>query len=211
MGFLAPLGALFGVGGGAAAGGLGAAAGIGSGILGVVGTVVSVAAAGAQAASAKAQADYQAKVAQNNAIIAKKNAERSSDASQQQQVQQDMETRAFIGQQEAIQSGSGLSVSGGSQLRTRRSAARLGDVDRNNIREAGNTDIINYLQQSENFTSQASAAKAQGRGAILEGFLNASNSLISSASSVRSPGRVRASGRSSLGGFAPTLAGGSYR
>lgn len=209
MTFLAPLAPLLG---GVGATGAASAGGIASGILGVVGTVVTVAGSLASAAGAKAQADYQAQVAKNNAVIAKKNAEQASDASQKQQVQQDLETRALIGQQEALQGASGLSVGGASQLRTRRTAAKLGDIDRTNIREEGNTNILNYLQQSENFTSQASAAKAQGRGAVLEGFLNAGSSLISGASSIRSPERIRGtrSTTRSSGGFGSTYAGGYY-
>lgn len=209
MTFLAPLLPALGGAGAASAGG------IASGILGVVGTAVSVAGSIASAAGAKAQADYQAQVAKNNAVIAKKNAEAASTQAQQQQVSQDDQTRALIGQQEALQAGSGLSVSGASQLRTRRTAAKLGDVDRTNIREEGQTNIMNYLQQSANFTSQASAAKAQGRGAILGGFLDATSSLISGASSVSNPSRITGAksnkARNNLGGgFAGTYAGGYY-
>ncbi len=197
-------------------------AGIGSFLGGTGGTLLTaglgVAGAVASAAGARAQSSYQAQVAENNAKIAKQNASNASDAAQIQQIEQDNQTRAFIGSQETAQSASGLSLSGGSQLRTRRTAQILGAQDRQSIRDQGQSTIQNYLQQSENFTSEASSARAQGRGALLKGFFDATGSLISSATSIKNPGSITGSGLAStsrkrlntLGTFGSTYKGGNY-
>lgn len=178
MGFLAPIAGL--------AGGLG---GAGS-ILGGIGTLVSVGGALMGGIAARNQANYQAAVAKNNAAIAKKNAAQASDVAQQSQLENDRQVAALVGQQEAIQSASGLSTSSPSMLRTRRTANMLGRQDSINIREQGNSDIQNYLQQSENFKGEASAAKASGRASMIGAFFEAGSSLISGATSVRSPSRI---------------------
>lgn len=182
MGFLAPLAGLAGAG-------AGAAAGAGS-LLGGIGALVSVAGTLVGGIAAKNQANYQAQVAKNNATIAKKNAALSSDTAQQTQLESDRQTAALVGQQEGIQSASGLSTGSASMLRTRRTANNLGRQDAFNIRKEGDSNIQNYLQQSENFRAEASAAKAGGAGSMLGAFFDAGSSLISSASSIRSPSRI---------------------
>jgi hypothetical protein len=148
----------------------------GSGILGTI--------------SAVGQANYQSQVAANNAKIAQENARKASDQSQQQQVQADQETAALVGSQEAIQGASGLSVSGASQLRTRRTALRLGRTDAMNIRQQGNSTIQGYLQESANQTAEAKSQKSSIPGIILGGMLDTASSLVGGSSSVKSPNRI---------------------
>lgn len=176
MAFVAPLFTAISGTVGAAGGGLGSFLSAGAGILSTIGAV--------------GQANYQAQVARNNAEIAKKNAELASDQSQQQQVQSDQETAALIGSQEAIQGASGLSISGATQLRTRRSAARLGRQDAINIREQGASEIQNLLQQSENFKGEARSQRAAAAGALLGGIFDVGSSLVGGATSVKNPKRV---------------------
>lgn len=176
MGFLAPV-----------AGALGS---VGGSLLGGLGTVVSVGGALLGGIAAKNQANYQAQVAKNNATIAKKNAALASDSAQQTQLESDRQAAALMGQQEAIQAASGLSTGSASSLRTRRTANKLARQDAFNIRQEGDSNIQNFLQQSENFRAEASAAKASGRASMLGAFLDAGSSLISGASSVRSPTRI---------------------
>lgn len=173
MSFLAPLGALF-------SGGLGTALQVGGGLVGTL--------------SAVGQANYQAQVAKNNANIAKENAQKASDQAQSQQLESDQQTAALLGEQEAIQGGSGLSLGTGSQLRTRRTAQRLGAQDAARIREAGNANIQSFLQQSENFQGEARVARSNMIGSAIGGTLNTlssiSPSLVGGARSVRSANRI---------------------
>jgi hypothetical protein len=161
-------------------------------LLPALGTAFSVGSAVLGTVSAISQANYQAKVAENNAKIAAENAKLASDQAQNEQLNADKEAAALIGQQESIQGGSGLSIDGGSQLRTRRTANKLAEQDRFNIREAGNRQIQNFLQQSENFSSEASSYKAQAKGSLIAGFLDVGKSLVNSADKVRNPNRFGA-------------------
>lgn len=173
MSFLAPLA-------GALGGSFGTALQVGGGIVSTLGSI--------------GQMNYQAQVAKNNAQIAAQNAQKASDQAQQEQLASDQETAALLGQQEAIQGGSGLAIGQGSQLRTRRTAQRLGRQDAQRIREQGNVNIQNFLQQAENFRGEASAARSNMFGAAIGGALNTVSSikpsLVGGARSVRSPNRL---------------------
>jgi len=176
MAFAAPLlGALGGAG--ATAGGLGTALSVGSGILGTV--------------AAFGQANYQAQVAKNNSELAARNAQLASDKAQQEQLTSDQETAALLGQQLAVQSASGLSIDGASQLRTRRSAQRIGRTDARNIREQGNYEIQGFQQQAENFRAEAKAQKGAAIGALIGGGLDIAGSLAGKPSLIGGSSSVR--------------------
>lgn len=166
MAFLAPIAGAVG------GGGL-------SGAASLIGTLFSVAGGLMEASAARKAADYQAKVAENNAKIATENANRASQTAQEQQIQSDNEIAAFIGQQEAVQSASGLSTTGRSQLLTRKSAARLGRQDAANIIARGNQETRNFHQQSADFLNEANQARASGRAAATRGVLGAASGLVS--------------------------------
>lgn len=171
MAFLAPLA---GIAGGAAGGGIS----LGS-IFGAVGSIIS----GMAAASAAAQ---QAKIAEANAAIAYQNSQRATDQSQQEAQKADTEIAAFIGEQEAAQSASGLKTTGKSQTLTRKAAARVGRIDTRNIYQAGRERATGFMQQQADFKGQAQQAKARGSMAMLSGFIGAGQSLIGGASPTRS-------------------------
>jgi hypothetical protein len=185
MGFLAPILPAFLGGTGAAAGAGAAAGGIG------LGTALQVGGSLLGIASAVGASSYQATVARNNAAIAERNAQLASTQAQEQQQQNDQQVAALIGEQEAIQGASGLT--GASQLRTRRSTARLGRIDSANIRAQGTQNIQNARQQAENFRSEASAARSQGLASIFSGGLDIASSLVGGASSTRRANRITGS------------------
>lgn len=174
MSFVVPL--FSAIGSGLSNIGLGTALSVGSSVLGTV--------------SAIGAANYQAGVARNNALIAEQNAMQASDRAQQEQVEADRETAALLGEQVAIQGASGLT--GASQLRTRRSANRLGQQDRENIRLGGDREIQNFRQQAENFRAEGRAAKSQATGALIGGIFDAGSSLISGAKGSRMANRLQA-------------------
>lgn len=136
--------------------------------------------------SAMQAANYQAEVAKNNAVIAEENAHRSMEQAQLQQVQSDNEIAQFLGQQEAAQSASGLSVEGRSQVLTRRRTRQIGRTDALNIIEGGRTQARGFQQESANFRGEAAAQKAAGRSALFSGILGAGASLVGGASPTRS-------------------------
>lgn len=150
-------------------------------ILSVVGTLASAGGALIGGMAAQNAAKYQNQVAQMNAKIAEDNAKRAIERSQIEQQDQDMMTRAELGQQEALQAASGLSLEGGSQMLTRKSAAMLGRRDALNVRQGGELEKYNYLTQAANARAEGELAKAKGKSALVGSYFNAFGSLASGA------------------------------
>jgi len=132
-----------------------------------------------------AAANYQAEVAKMNEEVAKENALRAIERAQVEQQTQDDLTAAMLGEQESVQSASGLSLTSPSAIRTRAAARRLGRMDALNVRQAGEIEKYNYLVQASNFGAEAKMAQLEGVGNLLSGFLGAGQSLISRARSSR--------------------------
>lgn len=153
-----------------------------SAIAGAAGTVIS-------GIAAKNAADYQNKVAQMNAQIARENADRAIERSQIEQQENDMLVRSQLGTQEALQGASGLSIAGGSQMLTRKAAAELGRRDSLNIRQGGELEAYSYKTQAVNQEAEGRLAKAKGQSALLGSFLSAGGSLLSNASAIANPDR----------------------
>jgi hypothetical protein len=105
------------------------------------------------------QSMYQAQVAKQNAAIAQENANRAFHKGQIDAEDSGRQTAGLIADQEAIQGGSGLSVTGKSQLRTRRSARSLGRLDAFRLIAAGQEQQYNHLIDKMNFKSEAKARK----------------------------------------------------
>lgn len=157
-------------------------ASIGSALVGAGGTVLS-------GMAAKQAGDYQNKVAQMNAQIAEDNAKRALERSQIEQQDQDMLTRAQLGQQEALQAASGVTLSAGSQMLTRKAAAQLGRRDSLNIRQGGEIEAYNYKTQAVNQRAEGALAKSRGQGALIGSYFSAGGSLLSNAATIANPDR----------------------
>ncbi len=161
-------------------------------ILSVVGSLAGAAGTIVSGIAAKNAADYQNQVAQMNAQIARQNADRAIERSQIEQQDNDMLVRSQIGTQEALQGASGVSITGGSQMLTRKAAAQLGRRDSLNIRQAGEIEAYNYKTQAVNQEAEGRLAKAKGQSALMGSYLSAGGSLLSSASTVLNPERFGA-------------------
>lgn len=153
----------------------------------VLGIALSVAGSVLGAVQAKNMADYQAELAERNAKISEENAARTITRSQVEAQDQDMMNLAFLGEQEAAQSASGLG--GRSQFLARKSGQELGRRDVLNVRQAGEIEAYNYRVEAMGQRANAEMARAEGRNAMLSGFLGATKSIIGGASSFRNPGR----------------------
>lgn len=129
--------------------------------------------------SAFSAGQYRAKVAQFNRQVALENADRAIFRSQVEQVDQDTQTAALIGEQEAAQSASGLSLTSRSHIQTRRSARTLGRVDALNVRQAGEVEAYNYQVDAENFKAEAAASQSEAMFGLVEGFLGAGSAVAS--------------------------------
>lgn len=126
-------------------------------------------------------AEYQAQVANNNAIIAKQNAEYATAAGNAKAQQQEMATRAAIGNQMAAQASSGLDVNSGSAVDVRSSTAALGTISELNIRNNAAREAYGFTQQGQDFTAEAGLDKAKGSAALTTGIVGGVGTLISGA------------------------------
>ena len=129
-----------------------------------------------------AQASYQAKVAEMNAEVANDNAKRTIDRTQIEEQDNAAENLALIGEQEAAQGASGLSINSESSRRIRKASRVLGRKDTLNIRQAGEIEKYNYEVEAANQTAAAGMARIGGIGSLLSGFVQGGGSLIGAAS-----------------------------
>lgn len=185
MAFLAAIPAAIGIGGAAAGA---ATTGISFGqILSGFGTALSAFGAIQSGIAGANAASYQAQVAEFNAKIATDNARMARERSQEQQMEQDTLTLGQLGEQEAIQSATGLS--GRSQMLTRKAAIQLGRQDALRVIKSGEMDAWNFENQASAARAESSAYSARASSSMLSGFLNAGSSLISGASALANPNK----------------------
>jgi len=129
------------------------------------------------------QASYQAKVANMNADIAQENADLASTKSEIDAQESDNQTAALIGEQESAQAASGVTISGKSQILTRKAARFVGAGDRMKLIQGGQIERYNFLTQKANFKAEAAAAKISGISSLIGGVLGAAGGLSGSMSS----------------------------
>jgi len=142
--------------------------------------LITTAASGALGAGTSImQGNYQAEVANMNAKIAKDNAMRAAARGQIEAQENDLTTKALLGDQLVAQAASGVTLSGRSQLLTRNTARMLGRRDSENILAAASTERSNFLAQRNQF-------KAEGKMAKLSGYVGAAGSVLDAASGMAS-------------------------
>ncbi len=144
-------------------------------------------------------------LALKNKLIAEDNAQRAILLSQEEQYDMDMETAATLGEQEVIQSGSGLSLNSASFIRTRDAARQLGRIDALNVREAGQIRAQAYRNESDAFTAEAQAASRAKTNSLLGGLLGVGSTIVGGATSMmntpafnRNPTRMAVPGATRL-------------
>lgn len=137
--------------------------------------------------SALAAGNYQKQVADMNADIAKQNAARAEDRGQIVQQETDNRTAAFLGQQEAAQSASGISLGSRSAIATRKTARELGRLDSLNVRQGADIEAYNYKVDAANQQAQGQMAQQSGVGTLIGSFFKAGGSLVGGSSSTANP------------------------
>lgn len=142
---------------------------------------------------AQRQAKFQAAVAQNNAMIEEQNARRAIERAGIEAQEQDRINAGILGEQISEQSGSGLSARGGSFALGRKSARELARLDTLNVAQQGFLDAFNARTRAEGFRSEASAAKAAGRNALISGAIGTVGSLAGGLAQPTSSGGTLAS------------------
>lgn len=143
--------------------------------------------AGAQVYSgmaANAQGKYEAKIAGQNAALAR---ESVKDAQSRQAIEQQRHWRkvaAAMGMQRAQAAAAGLDVDFGSPGDLQEDTLMIGYEDASTINENYGKEIKGYDIEAANYTMQGRAAKARGKAAEIGGFLSAGGTILGGASQV---------------------------
>jgi hypothetical protein len=159
-------------------------------ILQVIGTVAAVGSAVVGTAATISANNYQAQIAKRNAELMEINAQRAVQRSQTEQLAQDQQTRALLGEQLAAQSASGLKLGGKSQMLTRKSARMLGRLDAINVRDQGNVEAFNYRMMAADEMDKIKFLNQSSGFALLSGFLDAAGSGASGLANLK-PGTLQ--------------------
>lgn len=154
-------------------------------ILAIAGTATSVLSAGFGAVSAMGQASYQSKLAAMNAQIERENQVRSINEASIAAQEQDLATRAVVGDELMTQAQSGLSVNSGSSRRAVRDIRLLGRKDAMNIRQSGELEKFNSAQREFGFLAERNQANSARTNAAISGVVDVGSTLLSGAQLTR--------------------------
>lgn len=145
---------------------VGAAAAIASTALGTVSSIQ-------QGKQQQAMYNYQAKVAQENAEIAKKNADTERQTGIEEARLQRMKTLQAVGAQQTAMAANGMDVTQGTSLDIIEDTAAMGELDALQIQTNYERKALAYEQQAGNYTNQANMDAISGRNAYTAGKINA--------------------------------------
>lgn len=149
-----------------------------------IGTALSVASGVVGLIGAQQMSGFQAKVAERNAQLADENAKRALHDAAVQAQNRDLDSTVEMGDLLANLGASGLAIGTGSAALRRKSQAELARRDRGYIIQEGEMAAHNYRQQAQDFRTEASGAKAEGKWNMLSGALDLGSTLITGASKV---------------------------
>ena len=138
----------------------------------VVGLGASLLGTGISTIAGIQQAKFQAQIAKRSAEISRLNAERAVERSQIEAQDQDRLAAAVIGDVISNeQAGSGLSLRSGSFTKKRASLRQLARLDTLRIRQAGDIEAFNFLQEAATGRAEAKAFKRKAKFTAIAGVL----------------------------------------
>lgn len=140
-----------------------------------------------QGSAAAQSAEYNAKIAANNAIIAKQNAASTIEEGQINSANSSEAARAKIGGILANQGASGVDVNSGSSVDVRSSAAQNGELNAINIRASAARQAYGYQSEAVNASAQEKMDKSESSMDELTGGINAGSTLLSGATNPNNP------------------------
>lgn len=145
---------------------VGAAAAVASTALGTVSSIQ-------QGKQQQAMYNYQAKVAEQNAEIAKRNADTERQTGIEEARLQRMKTLQAVGAQQTAMAANGMDVTQGTSLDIIEDTAAMGELDALQIQTNYEKKALAYEQQAGNYTNQANMDAISGRNAYTAGKINA--------------------------------------
>lgn len=131
------------------------------------------------------EADFQAAIARRNAEIASQNASYATQAGEIATYNQQLKTRAIVGQTKAAQAASGIDVNTGSAKAVQESEKLLGRLDAMTIRSEAARAAYGYQTRAAVDSARAKMYRRAGAQARIGGVLDAGATLLESASSSR--------------------------
>lgn len=147
------------------------AATIGSSAISALGAI-------SQSRASAASAGYNAKVAQQNAEIATKNAQFTGAEGEQNVGAAGAATKAKIAATLANEAGSGVNINSGSAVDVRESEAKLGMLNALNVRSQAARQAYGYQTQSASDTGQAALLRKQQSADQEAGYINAGATVL---------------------------------
>jgi hypothetical protein len=151
--------------------------------MGVAGTATSAFGSYESGQATKANDQYQAIVAQNNALIAKQNAAWDIQSGDTAATNQGLRTRAQVGTQKASQGAAGVDVNTGSAPTVRAGTEAMGMLDAMTIRSNAAKQAYSAQVQASNDTAQSQLDTSAGEQAGIAGDIGAAGGLLSGVSS----------------------------
>lgn len=145
---------------------IGAVAGIASGVIGGISSYQ-------QGKQQQAMYNYQAKVAEENAKIANKNAATERQTGIEEARLQRMKTLQAVGSQQAAMAANGMDVTQGTSLDIIEDTAAMGELDALQIQTNYERKAQSYEAQANNFNNQASMDVIAGKNAYTAGQIKA--------------------------------------
>lgn len=132
----------------------------------------------------KAQAEYQAAVANNNAIIAERQAQDSLDRGRVEEQQHRLKVAQMKGTQRSALAASGVQVDSGSALDVVADTAMMGEFDALTIRNNAEREAYAYRVQGSNYQAESGLYSLAGRNAARNGSFGAATTLLGGAAQI---------------------------
>lgn len=161
-------------------------------IMTAVSTGMSVLGSIQQGQAANASAQYNARVQENNAEIARRNALFASQEGAANVEKKQLETRANIGAIKSAQAASGVDIGGPSAVDVRSSASELGQLSAINIRSNAVRRAYGYETEAVGNEAQAELDRAEGKNAKTASYVNAAGTFLGQTSSAAQKGNYDA-------------------
>lgn len=155
-------------------------------IAGIAGSAVGAVSSYSQGKQQQAMYNYQAKVAQENAEIANKNAAQERQTGIEEARLQRMKALQAVGSQQAAMAANGMDISQGTSLDIIEDTAAMGELDALQIQTNYEKKALAYEQQANNYTNQANLDYISGKNAYTSGKVGAITSGLNGLSKASS-------------------------
>lgn len=148
-------------------------------VMSLIGTGVSVYSSVQEGKAQQEYYNYQAQQDEKNAKIAEQNALKERQGGIEDARMQRIKTLQTIGKQQTAMASNGIDITSGSALDMIEDTRAMGELDALNILANSERTAQNYLQQSDNFTSQAYLNSLASKNAYKTGIYNSIGAGIS--------------------------------